>query len=618
MTREPLPQPRQPFGLLRQAEAQEVRRLLEAAAPDMRGGEPPVQGGGIGMADEPEKRRAAEERGAALVQNPVERGGLGGEPAPRRRLPAAIGEGGRPYGESRAGHGPIPERGAQAVRDGGRRDGEAEAKAGEPVELAEGAQHDHRQPGHESGSADGAVEIGESLVHDQPAAGPRAILRPAPDRLGTEDAPVRVVGIDDDAVDDGGGNPGLHVPNDLAAGRAPARGMLGIGRPEDGDGAGRSEAGQPLDQRLGSGRGHDPGGVGNRVGVSRGREQGAHFGLAGQPLPAGPAQGVRHGPGMGIDPGREIEPFRPARAVARLGLRQVAAMSHGLRIARPADAGKGRRVRARALAALVIGLAALHGPAWAAPHVVSINLCADQLLVPLADADQILGLSPYARDRLRSGVAAEAERFPSLSGTAEEVLALKPDFVLSGRFTKRATRELLRQHGVRLVELDAARSIDEAKAQIRQVGELLGHPERAESAVARIDEAASRVGAAAPSGLTVLPLQRRGWVAGGDTLLGSMLRLVGLTPALGGRSLGRFLTLEEIVARRPDLLAVSEAGGAEDQGAALLLHPALLRLYPPGRRIVLPDSLNLLCGGPSLAGALDRLAAEIGRAAKGR
>lgn len=278
-------------------------------------------------------------------------------------------------------------------------------------------------------------------------------------------------------------------------------------------------------------------------------------------------------------------------------------------MARWAAAGK----RAAATAGLLLSLAVF--PALAAPRVVSINLCADQLLVPLADPDQILGLSPYARDRLRSGVAQDAMRFPLLSGTAEEVLALRPDFVLAGRFTKRATRDLLRAQGLKLVELDAARSIDEAKAQLRQVGSLLGHPDRAETAIARIDAAAARARASAPSGVTVLPLQRRGWVSGGGTLLGSLLQLVGLSPALNGRGLGRFMTLEEIIARRPDLLIVSEAGeSAEDQGAAMLQHPALTRLYPPGTRIVLPDSLNLFCGGPGLAEALDRLAVEIGRA----
>ena len=51
---------------------------------------------------------------------------------------------------------------------------------------------------------------------------------------------------------------------------------------------------------------------------------------------------------------------------------------------------------------------------------------------------------------------------------------------------------------------------------------------------------------------------------------------------------------------------------AEDQGRALLLHPALQTLYPPARRIVIPERLTV-CGGPMLVEALDRLAAEIAR-----
>lgn len=312
---------------------------------------------------------------------------------------------------------------------------------------------------------------------------------------------------------------------------------------------------------------------------------------------------------------RERRPRQPWESLATAACSPLPALAAGR--GGPAQMRESRR--ARLLAALLVGLAGLPAtPARAAPRVVSINLCADQLLVPLADPDQILGLSPYAHDKLHSGVAAEAKRHPALSGTAEEVLALKPDLVLASSFTSRATRELLRRQEIRLVELDAVRSLDEAKAQLRQVATLLGHPERAESAIARIEAAAGRARAAAPSGLTVLPLQRRGWVTGRGTLLGSMLQLAGLTPALGGRDLGRFLPLEDIVAQRPDLLVVSDAGGAEDQGAALLLHPALLRLYPPERRIVLPDSLSLLCGGPALAGALDRLAAEIAHAVKTR
>jgi iron complex transport system substrate-binding protein len=250
------------------------------------------------------------------------------------------------------------------------------------------------------------------------------------------------------------------------------------------------------------------------------------------------------------------------------------------------------------------------------PRVASINVCTDQMLLVLADPEQIVGLSPYSRDATRSWAADRARAFPRLSGEAEDVLVAKPDLVVAGRFTKRATRELLKQKGLRVVEFDAARSLDDAKAQIRLMGELLGHPERGQAEIARLDAAVERARAAvARTRLRVLPLSRRGWVSGGEGLTASLLAATGLAHAgreLGFRA-GGFAPLEAIVSLKPDLILVADEGSfAEDQGRAFLLHPAIEKLYPPERRLVIPERLTV-CGGPMLAEALDRLTAEIER-----
>jgi iron complex transport system substrate-binding protein len=270
------------------------------------------------------------------------------------------------------------------------------------------------------------------------------------------------------------------------------------------------------------------------------------------------------------------------------------------------------------LAAALFAAAVLPGSAAASaerPRVVSINLCTDQLLISLADPDQILGLSPYVRDPRRSWVREAADRYPVLSGTAEEVLVLKPDLVLAGRFTRRATRELLKAHGLKVVEFEAATSVSQVVAQIRRAGVLLGHPDRADAKIAEIASAVSRARAAALARpIVVLPLQRRGWISGRDTLMTSFLETVGLRnagAALGAQ--GGLLGLEEIVALKADMLLVSRSEtAAEDQGSALLQHPALRERYPPERRLVLPEQMTV-CGGPEIAAALDRLAVEIGR-----
>ena len=253
------------------------------------------------------------------------------------------------------------------------------------------------------------------------------------------------------------------------------------------------------------------------------------------------------------------------------------------------------------------------------PRVASINTCTDQLLLALADPGQIVGLSPASRDAARSWGAEAARRHRRLSGEAEDVLVLKPDLVVAGSFTKRATRELLKQKGLRVVEFDVARSLDDARRQMAAMGELIDQRERAAAENARLDAAIARAQrAASRRGLRVLALSRRGWVSGGDSLTGSLLAAAGLFNASGelGRRFGGFVTLEQVVASKPDLLLVaSDSDFAEDQGRAFLLHPAIEKLYPPGKRLVLPEQLTV-CGGPMLPDALDRLTAEIERVSR--
>jgi iron complex transport system substrate-binding protein len=267
---------------------------------------------------------------------------------------------------------------------------------------------------------------------------------------------------------------------------------------------------------------------------------------------------------------------------------------------------------------IVAALAIASGAPAAAelPRIASMNVCTDQLLLTLADPEQILGLSRYSRDRFQSWAADDARRYRILSGGAEDILVLKPDVVVASTFDKRATRELLREKGLRLAEFGVPRSLDEAKDQIRQMGDIVGHPDRAAAEIAKLDGAIARARqAVARKQYRVLPLSRRGWVSGSESLLSSLLTETGLFNAAGelGVAFGGFASLEAIVNLKPDFIVVSEANDtAEDDGGAFLLHPALERFYPPSKRIVVPDRLTV-CGGVMLADALDVLVAQLER-----
>ena len=266
--------------------------------------------------------------------------------------------------------------------------------------------------------------------------------------------------------------------------------------------------------------------------------------------------------------------------------------------------------------ALVV--AQFSGHAADAPRrVVSFNICADQLVTALAEPAQVAGLSPYAADPVLSVVADDARQFPRIEWQAESTIPLQPDLVLVGPRDRSATQRLLRALGFRVVEVGLVNTVEAARAQISEVARLLGQPQRGEALLARLDAARARLAAAPrPAANTAMLVERSGYAEGPASLAAAMIAEAGLRPPAGAPAgLGGFVPLETLVMLRPDLLILHGIySEAHDQGAVYLTHPALAALYPPSRRLVLPERYTL-CGGPALVAAFDYLADALGRLA---
>lgn len=284
----------------------------------------------------------------------------------------------------------------------------------------------------------------------------------------------------------------------------------------------------------------------------------------------------------------------------------------GTAVPRPAQrSGGGAGDAARAEAGTVAGLTR----AGEARRIVSINACTDQILFKLVPPERIAALSIYAADPTLSIYAGEvlASGIPLIRGTVEEVLKLDPDLVLAGTWTRSLTREQLALRGIPLKAFAAPSTLDEVKAGIRLMGELVGAEHAANAMVRAIDAALQRNADLALGRLSALQFQRRGYTSGEATLLGDVMRKVGLRNAAGGlgvHSVER-ADLETVLKVRADLLILLDPNpDAADQGTALLQHPALLAAYPPERRLVLANNLTV-CGGPALVTALDTLAGAL-------
>lgn len=245
------------------------------------------------------------------------------------------------------------------------------------------------------------------------------------------------------------------------------------------------------------------------------------------------------------------------------------------------------------------------------PTIVSLNPCSDAILAEVADPRQILAISHYSRDPRSSSMdLASAARFRTTRGTIEEVLALRPDRVVTGTFLGPAEASAYRRLGLSLTALPITGTVQQSRDQIRQLAALAGHPDRGEALIARID--AALAAAAPPPGdppIQTVVWQSGGMVPGDGTLIAELLRRTGFANFTAARGLRQadLLPLERMLADPPRLILT--AGGTAETGLAhqdrVLSHPALAALKSTARAPL--DPTLLYCAGPTIIRATRRL-----------
>ncbi len=270
------------------------------------------------------------------------------------------------------------------------------------------------------------------------------------------------------------------------------------------------------------------------------------------------------------------------------------------------------RISTRASLALFVWLTA--GAAQAKPErVASLNLCADQLLLALADRSQIASLSRLAQDPSLSFMAEQAAGLPLNDSKAEAILFSRPDLVLTGTYGQQDRVALLRRQGFEVLQFGPWQSLEDGRGQIRTLAQRLGHPERGQTLIARIDAALERAKNIVPAKRSILVYERGGWVMAASSPLGEMLVHMGfrLHQETLDLNAGGKVRLETIVTAPPDFLLVDEnSRQAVDNGSALVSHPALAAAIPPEQRVAVPGQITI-CGGPSTPAAIDSLAADV-------
>jgi len=259
---------------------------------------------------------------------------------------------------------------------------------------------------------------------------------------------------------------------------------------------------------------------------------------------------------------------------------------------------------------IIACLAAVAQEAAAGPRALSADFCADQLVLALADRDDIAALSPDA-DNDFSYLRDKSGGFLRTRADSESVKALAPDVVL--RFWG-GDAARLKKLGFAVVTLTYADDFDGVKENIRAAADALGRKDRGEALIAEMEArlaALARRDGPHPRALYVTP---GGVTAGRETMIDAILQAAGVANIAADKGLQYWPSLpaESLVAAPPELIVAGffTANSERVNHWSAARHPALRGIFKETPTVHLPADV-LSCPGWYSVDAAEMIAAAI-------
>lgn len=267
------------------------------------------------------------------------------------------------------------------------------------------------------------------------------------------------------------------------------------------------------------------------------------------------------------------------------------------------------RLRLRWILA-AIALAYASAAAAEPRRIVSLDYCADQFVLALADRAQIAALS---RGSLRddSYFRTRARGIRQTRGTLEEVLALRPDLIVRNWGGPWDAADVYARFGVPVLQVGDTTDFAAARDDLLDAARIIGRPSRGAAIARDLDLRLAQLRASARAPRPVMYLSAGGAVAGSGTMMDSIIS------AGGGRNIRTeaswtVMPLERLIEAPPALIALGffEHGRTRMNAWLPARHPAMRRMLERARTVSLPVA-SVACEAWFAIDAAEAIAAAL-------
>lgn len=252
-------------------------------------------------------------------------------------------------------------------------------------------------------------------------------------------------------------------------------------------------------------------------------------------------------------------------------------------------------------------------------RIVSQTLATDEILLAICDPQKITALSSLADDTQYSNVTEEAKGIKGrVSGSAEQILQMKPDLILVASYSKAEFYELLKAANAPFYRFAGFDKIEDVKNNIRTVGFAIGEDLKADEVVAKMEREIETIKARAPKTekpLRVMSYGLSGNTAGANTLFDEMLKLIGAVNLVAENQISGHtkISSEQLTKWNPDVIVASADPKDIEITRENLLKDAAVSVTNAGKNkrvIVLPNN-TFLSVSQHVTKAIDQLSKEL-------
>ncbi len=257
---------------------------------------------------------------------------------------------------------------------------------------------------------------------------------------------------------------------------------------------------------------------------------------------------------------------------------------------------------------LVAGCGVPSPPALNATRVISIDYCADQMVLGLVSSQHIAAVSrDVEADPLFSRPLARG--LPRTDANVERLIALRPSLVVRSYAGSPRFDAVLARAGIPVFTLPFADTLDAVRQSVRASGAALNARARAEERLAEMDRqlaTAQRLGARSRDALYTTP---GSYTSGNGTLIDELLRSAHLRN-VEERAGWHRLNIEALVTRPPDIIvrAFGESQRHQTDRWSSQSHAALAEVMRHRPTIEVPGSM-VACGNWRIGEAVEMLSA---------